>query len=377
MSETESRTKEIYERYMDIALRLALKGKGRTSPNPMVGALVVKDNKIVGQGYHKKAGGPHAEVFALDEANDKAKGATLYVTLEPCSHFGRTPPCTERILESGIKEVVVAMRDPNPLNNRRGIRILKNHGLKVVLGICEDKAKGLNGVFIKYITQRLPFITVKVGQTLDGKIATKSGDSKWITAEVARKYAHNLRSQFDAILVGVNTIIKDNPLLNQTPNTKHQTPILKVIVDSKLRTPLNARLFSSNLPASVIIATTKNALKKRIALFCKKGIQIFVLPDKNGQVALGALMRKLAKMEITNVLVEGGGRIIGSLLEERLVDKILFFIAPKIIGGRDAISSVMGKGIDKVSKAIRLKDIKIKRLGEDILIEGSVSKSNQ
>src|SRR3989338_4512755 len=219
--------------FMDLAFRLALKGKGRTSPNPSVGALVVKDSRIIGRGYHEKTGLPHAEAIALDDAGVKAKGATLYVTLEPCTHFGRTPPCVDKIIKSGIKKVIVGMLDPNPLNNGKGIQILKAGKIKVEVGFLEDKLKKLNEVFIKYITRKIPFVTVKVGESLDGKIATRTGDAKWITSDRARAYAHRLRRNYDAIMVGVNTIIRDNPKLDAWFSNKRLT---KIIVDSQLST---------------------------------------------------------------------------------------------------------------------------------------------
>ncbi|MCM8789583.1 MAG: bifunctional diaminohydroxyphosphoribosylaminopyrimidine deaminase/5-amino-6-(5-phosphoribosylamino)uracil reductase RibD, partial [Candidatus Omnitrophica bacterium] len=228
--------------FMKLAMKLALKAKGMTSPNPMVGALVVKNNKIVGRGYHKQAGKAHAEVVALDEAKDKAKGAKLYVTLEPCTHFGKTPPCVDRIIKSKIKEVIVGMIDPNPLNNQKGVKILKAHKIKVRVGFLEDELKKINEPFIKYIRQKLPFVTVKVAQSMDGKVATKTGDSKWITSDKARGFAHKLRQDYDAVMVGVNTILRDNPRLEPWFSKKYPA---KIIVDSQLSTPQNANIFSS------------------------------------------------------------------------------------------------------------------------------------
>jgi diaminohydroxyphosphoribosylaminopyrimidine deaminase/5-amino-6-(5-phosphoribosylamino)uracil reductase len=355
--------------FMEIALRLAKKAQGRTSPNPMVGALVVKGSQILGLGYHKKAGSPHAEVLALSQAKDRSKGATLYVTLEPCCHFGRTSPCVDRILQSGIKRVVVAMRDPNPINNGRGIKILRSKKIDVKIGILREKAERLNEVFIKYITKGMPFVTVKVGQSLDGRIATGGGDSQWITNQLSRDYVRKLRSRFDAILVGANTVLKDNPLLAPSLTRGSKSPI-KIIVDSKLRSPLESRVFSDN--STAIVATTRFAPKRKVDDFKREGIRVLIVKDKNGRVCLDSLLKKLAKMEITSLLVEGGGEIIGSLFDKNLVDKILFFIAPKIIGGKRAISSVEGSGIKRIGEAKRLKDIKIRRFGEDILIEGNV-----
>ncbi len=374
------------EKFIQLALELALKGKGRTSPNPMVGAVVVKGSKVVGCGYHRRVGGPHAEVSALNMAEGKAKGASLYVNLEPCSVFGRTPPCVEKIISSGISEVIIAMEDPNPLNNGRGIKLLRSSGIKVKVGILKKGAIKINEVFIKYITKRLPFLTVKIAQSLDGKIATKGGDSQWITGSRARRYVHQLRRETDAVLVGVNTIIKDNPLLTSrlryAKNISEETQPIKIVVDSRLKTPPHARIFSQRSPAKVIIATTKCAPPKKIKQLGRYAEIIAfsaqdnrVNPVRNrrysNRVNLQDLMRTLAEREITSVFVEGGGELTASLLKEKLVDKVLFFIAPKIVGGRDAITSVEGEGILKVSQAIRLKGIEITRFGEDILLTGS------
>lgn len=358
---------------MQQALELALKGEGRTSPNPLVGAVVVKDGKIVGCGYHRKAGGKHAEIFALNQAKSRAKGGSLYVTLEPCSVFGKTPPCVGKIISSGISEVFIGMADPNPLNKGKGIKILRSSGIKVKVGILRKDLIKLNEVFVKYITKRLPFVTIKIAQSLDGKIATRTGDSRWITGSHARRYVHQLRSKTDAILVGVNTIIKDNPLLTSrlrySRNISRERQPIKIVVDSTLRIPVQARIFSQESPAKVIVATTKFAPPKKIEILSKYA-EIIVFGDKDNRISLQNLMRTLAEREITSVFVEGGGEVAASLLKEKLVDKVLFFIAPKIIGGRDAITSVEGEGILKINQAIGLKDIEIIRFGEDILLRG-------
>lgn len=359
-------------RFMRMAWELALKGKGKTSPNPMVGAVVVKNGRVIGRGYHKKAGGPHAEVFALNEAKGRARGGTLYVTLEPCSVFGRTPPCVEKIISHGIRQVIIGAKDPNPLNNGRGIRALRSFGIKVKVGVLKDALTGINEVFIKYSTKRLPFVTLKIAQSLDGKIATKTGDSRWISGGSARRYVHRLRRETDAVLIGVNTIIKDNPLLTSRlsycKSASSQNQPLKIVVDTKLKTPLRARIFSRESPAKVIIATAKSAPERKIKALSKYA-KLITFDTKNGGVNLKSLMKTLAGMEISSVLVEGGGKIAASLLKERLVDKVLFFVAPKIIGGKEALTSVEGEGIPRVSRAIKLKDIEITRFGEDILLQ--------
>lgn len=357
------------EYYINLAMKLALRAKGDTSPNPLVGALVVKNGRIIGKGYHQKAGLAHAEIIALDEAADKAKNSTLYVTLEPCAHFGRTPPCVDRIIKSGVKEVIVGMVDPNPLNNGRGIKILKQNKIKVEAGFLEKDLRKINGPFIKYVTKRMPFITVKIAQSLDGKIATASGDSKWITSDKSRDYAHRIRRDFDAVAVGVNTVLRDNPRLNSW-FSKGQPK--KIIVDSQLSTPQDANIFSGG--SSVIIATlaSRPGQETENRKILAKKAKILEVKEKAGQINLKDMMKKLAQMEITNILVEGGGTLVGSLFDEGLVDRIMFFISPKIIGGKDAISSVMGKGISRIDNAVRIKDVRIRHLGEDLLIEGAV-----
>lgn len=338
----------------------------------MVGAVILNNGRIVGQGYHHGAGLPHAEVNALRRAGRFAKSATLYVTLEPCTFFGRTPPCVNAIIDSGIKKVVIATKDPNPLNNGHGIRFLRSKGIEVRVGILRDVAKKTNEIFFKFIAKGLPFVIVKVAQTLDGKIATITGDSKWITGEVARRYVHRLRGQVGAILVGARTVLKDDPLL--TPRRTLQRPTsrfpIRVVVDSRLRIPPTSKVLKDSSPSETIIATTRLAAKERIKTLEAKGAKVLLIREKNGKVLLKSLIRELGKMEITSLMIEGGGEVIASAFQERIVDKVLFFIAPKIVGGREALTTVEGEGVEKISKAIKLRDITIKRFGEDVLIEG-------
>lgn len=358
------------EKYIRIALNLALKAKGKTSPNPLVGALVVKNSRIIGKGFHQKAGSSHAEVIALDEAGKDAKGATLYVTLEPCVHFGRTPPCVDRIIRSGIREVIIGMIDPNPVNNGKGIDILKRQNIKVEAGFLEEDLKKMNEAFIKYITKKMPLVTVKVAQSLDGKIATRSGDSKWITSDKSRGYAHRLRGNYDAIMVGVNTVLRDNPKLDAWYSRKNP---VKIVVDSQLSTPQSANIFSKNSQVVIVTLLTQPGQETENRKILAQKAKILDVMEKSGEVNLKDMLRKLARMEITSVIVEGGGNLIGSLFDDGLVDKVMFFINPnKIIGGRDAISSVMGKGITRIEQAIKLKEVKLKKIGEDFLIEGYV-----
>ncbi|HOW42524.1 MAG TPA: bifunctional diaminohydroxyphosphoribosylaminopyrimidine deaminase/5-amino-6-(5-phosphoribosylamino)uracil reductase RibD [Candidatus Omnitrophota bacterium] len=355
--------------YMKTAMSLALKARGLTSPNPMVGAVVVKDGEIIGRGYHERAGLPHAEVIALDEAGKRARGATLYATLEPCMHYGRTPPCVDRIIQSGVREVIIGMIDPNPINNGKGVQILQNHKIKVEVGFCEQELRRLNEAFIKYITTRLPFVTVKVAQSLDGKIATRTGESQWISCDASRAFCHRMRQEYDAIMVGVNTVLRDNPRL-QASGAKRQP--VKVIVDSTLSTPQDGRIFDQQ--GKVILVTLPvmpgQETENRRALGEKA--KILEVKEKEGQINLKDMLKQLARLEITTVLVEGGGTLIGSLFDEKLVDKVMFFISPKIIGGKEAISSVMGRGVSRLDAASAVKDVRVKRFKDDILIEGYV-----
>lgn len=338
----------IDEKYMRMALALARKAKGLTNPNPAVGAVVVKNGRIVGKGYHKRCGLPHAEINALNEARRRAKGATLYVTLEPCDHFGRTPPCTDAIIKANVNRVVIGMKDPNPINNGKGIKKISSRGINTTVGILENEAKDLNRPFIKFITSRMPYVTVKVAESLDGKIATKAGDSKWISGEDSRRYVHRLRGEVDAVMIGANTAMKDDPtLLSRT--SKGKQPI-RVIVGNIRKMPRNARIFSTAGKSPVYIAAAK----------------------RGGKVDLKDLLKKLGKMGVMYLLVEGGGELIGSLVEKKLVDEFLFFIAPKIIGGRKAVTSVEGEGIKKMSQALIFDEMKIQKIGKDILIKAEV-----
>ncbi len=357
--------------YMQIALNLAQRARGRTSPNPMVGALVVKNNKVIGQGYHAKAGTPHAEIHALNEAGKDAPGATLYVTLEPCCHQGRTEPCTKAILNSGVERVVVAMVDPNPLVKGKGIKCLKEGGLKVTVGVLEKEARCLNEAFIKYITTKMPFVILKTAMSLDGKIATRTGESKWITGPEARNYSHQLRNCYDAILVGVNTILRDNPALTtRLPEGETKNPV-RIVVDSQARTPLEAQVVTNAKETPTLIAVTNAAPADKINQLEKMGVEILpVNTNNNGRVDLKALMLELGRREITSVLIEGGGEVHSSALKAGIVDKMGWFIAPLIIGGQGAPGPVGGEGVASLKEAISLGQITVKKCGQDIYVEG-------
>jgi len=354
---------------MKTALELAARARGRTSPNPMVGACVVKDGQIVGCGFHRRAGAPHAEVHALQDAGEQAKGATLYVNLEPCCHHGRTGPCTEAVIKAGIARVVVAMADPNPLVAGKGIRTLQEAGIDVTMGVLEEEARELNEVFIKYITTGLPFVVAKAAVSLDGKIATRTGRSKWITGEAARAYGHRLRDWYDAIMVGIGTVLADDPsLTTRLPGGGGRDPV-RVIVDSKARTPLKARVLTQSSGAPTLIATTAVASPDRVELLRQAGAKVLVA-GAGPRVDLAALLKILVQEGITSVLIEGGAAIHGSALAERIVDKAVWFIAPKIIGGREAPGAVGGEGVNDPAEAAELEQLKISRLGPDLCVEG-------
>lgn len=355
---------------MQKALALAAKGKGRTSPNPMVGAVIAKGGKIIAEGYHKKAGTPHAEIVALKSAGRNARGATLFVTLEPCCHTGkRTPPCTRAIITSGIKKVVAAMIDPNPKVAGMGLKELRDAGIVTEMGIMESGARVLNEAFIKYITKKTPFVVLKIAQSVDGKIATARGESKWITGAEARKQVHQLRNDLDAVLVGIGTVKKDNPALDC--RIRGGINPYRVIVDSSLQIPLNARVLKHG-DNKTIIATTKKADVKKIDTLTRRGHRILVVNNRAGTVDLISLMKELGKLGITSIMIEGGSSINASALSSGIVDKVMIFTAPRIIGGVDSISSIGGKSPASLKKALQLKDLKATSSGEDILIEAYI-----
>ena len=356
------------EIFMREALRIARNAEGRTSPNPLVGAVVVRDGKIIAEGWHRQAGTPHAEIHALNMAGELAKGATLYVTLEPCSHFGRTPPCANAIVDAGIKKVFAAMSDPNPKVAGRGFEILKAAGVEVEVGLLQEEARKLNEIFIKWVTKNLPFVTLKFACSLDGKIATVGGESQWISCLESRKFSHRLRDLNDAILVGVGTVLADNPTLT-TRLVEGKNPV-RVIVDSNLKTPLNSKVVTDK-SARTIIATTMNAPPEKISALKNFGVEI-IFAGEGERVDLKILMSELARREITSVLVEGGGTIHFSMLKEKLVDKIFAFVAPKIIGGKNSLSAVAGAGFEKLSDAVNLKNFTAEKIGEDFLLGGYV-----
>ncbi|MEW5762664.1 MAG: bifunctional diaminohydroxyphosphoribosylaminopyrimidine deaminase/5-amino-6-(5-phosphoribosylamino)uracil reductase RibD [Bacillota bacterium] len=362
------------EEYMRMALALAARGRGRTSPNPMVGAVLVRDDRVVGKGYHARAGLPHAEVVAIAEAGPAARGSTLYVNLEPCCHTGRTGPCTEAIIEAGIARVVVAMRDPNPLVAGKGLSRLRAAGIEVEEGLLAQEAAQLNEVFIKYITTGLPFVVLKAAVSLDGKIATRTGASQWITGPAAREYVHRLRDTYDAVMVGIGTVLHDNPSLTTRLPEGGRDP-RRVVLDSMARTPLDAKVLTQD-GAATIIAVTEQAPAERVAALRKRGAEVLVCgPGPRVDVLL--LAKELAHREITSVLAEGGAGINGALLASGLVDKVIFFIAPLIIGGEGAPGPVGGRGAASLAEALRLENYHWRQIGQDLCCEGYLRRGEQ
>lgn len=355
-------------KFMRRALELAQMAEGDTSPNPMVGAVIVDGGgNIVGEGYHHKAGQPHAEINALAAAGDKAKGATVYVTLEPCSHYGRTGPCCEALIKAGVKRVVSAVTDPNPLVAGRGLNRLRETGIEVTEHVCEDEAKKLNEKFFFWITHKRPFVSLKYAMTLDGRLAAAGGDSKWITGTEARTYAHYLRKTHDAVLVGKNTVLQDDCELT-TRMVEGKNPI-RIVLDSKATIPLNAKILNGE--AKTIIAVSEAAPQDKLDELQKlTNVEVLKLPQRNGHLDLQALLEKLAAMEITSVLVEGGSEVHGAFIDAGLAERIYAFIAPKIIGGKDAIGPVGGIGSNDMAKALKLRAVEYKQLGTDFLITG-------
>jgi len=361
---------DVDDRFMWMALDLARQGRGRTSPNPLVGAVVVQESEVVGSAYHQAAGLPHAEIIALKKAGEKARGATLYVNIEPCSHHGRTGPCTEAIIKAGISRVVASMQDPNPLVLGSGFARLREAGIKVKEGVLEHKARRLNEVFIKYITTGLPFVGLKVAMSLDGKIGTMRGESHWITGEKARQYVHRLRDQSDSIMVGIETVLKDDPRLTARVDSGGGKDPLRIIVDSTARLPIDARLIESSSSAGTVLAVTDQASPEKCRMLETKGVEVLTMPAIKGRVDLKALMKKLAEREISTVLVEGGGTLNYSMLEQSLIDKLFIFIAPLIIGGAKSPTAFSGTGIESLEKAWSVEDIEMKQFDRDLLLIG-------
>jgi len=356
--------------YMKLALRLAAKGAGWVSPNPMVGAVVVKDGRVVGRGFHRRAGLPHAEVEALADAGEAARGADLYVTLEPCNHQGRTPPCTQAILAAGVRRVIIATPDPNPRVTGGGAEFLAARGVEVQAGLLETEARRLNEAWLHYLNTGRPWVVAKAACSLDGKIATVGGESQWLTGEAARAVGHRLRHRVDAIAVGIGTALADDPQLTaRLPRCRARDPI-RIVLDSRLRLPLTSRMLHMESAAPTWVATTSQAPPDTIRALEARGAQVLVLPAEAGRVSLAALLEELGARQVQSLLVEGGAETLGTFFDQRAVNQFYFFYAPKILGGQQAPGMVGGQGIIHLGQAHLARDLTIRRVGGDLLVSG-------
>jgi len=359
--------------YMVMALELAERGRGRTSPNPMVGAVLVRDNEIVGRGYHARAGDDHAEIVALKDAGEQARGATLYINLEPCCHHGRTPPCVDAVIEAGVKRAVVAMLDPSDKVNGKGIAELRRAGIEVEVGLLTEEANRLNEVFIKYVTTAKPFVFLKVAMSLDGRIATSTGESKWITCEESRARVHQLRDQVDGVLVGCGTVAEDDPeLTTRLPDGDGKDPT-RVILDGRANVPIDARVLAEGSSGASWVVVGESAESGRVERLRKSGAEVIVLADSDGRVDFDAVLRELGRREVASLLIEGGKGVFTEALKSGAVDKVLAFVAPVILGGDARFAAVGELGVERVSDALRLRDVSVERVGKDVLIEGYLS----
>jgi diaminohydroxyphosphoribosylaminopyrimidine deaminase/5-amino-6-(5-phosphoribosylamino)uracil reductase len=367
--------------YMRLALRLARRGYGTTSPNPMVGAVLVKGGEIIGRGWHHRAGQPHGEIEAIQDATRRGnslKGATLYVTLEPCSTHGRTPPCTDAILKAGIKHVIFGATDPNRQHRGKGFEILKRGGINVIAGVLAEECEQLNEAFNHWIVHRTPFVTVKAAMTLDGKIATAAGESKWITGNKARAYGMKLRQGADAILVGINTILADDPSLTaRSLKSEEGHALRRMILDSQARTPLKAKVVSDQYARLTTIVASRSAPAKRVSELSKRTNVIVAPATPRSGIALRWLLRRLGAENVTSLLVEGGGEVNASFLVQGLAQRVAFFYAPKILGGRDSVRAVAGKGIMRLDQALRLTSVQYRTLGPDLLMTARTNAINK
>ena len=360
-------------RFMKRAVELSQKGKFAARPNPMVGAVIVMSGEIIGEGYHERFGGQHAEVNAINNAEKPVKGATMYVTLEPCSHYGKTPPCADRIIAEGFSRVVIGMADPNPAVNGKGIEKLKAAGIDVDVSVLENEIRRVNEIYLKNITKNLPFCVLKTAMTLDGKIATKRGDSKWISGEKSREYVHELRHLYNGIMVGVNTIINDDPELTDRSYHAEKKHPVRIITDSTGRMPLDSKVLNGN-NIRTIIAVTDKAPVEFIKKIRDKGKDAIVRPGKNGKVDLDFLMKELWKEGIDSVMIEGGSTLNYSAISDRIADKLISFISPKIIGGAESLTPIGGEGVKRISKAFLLNIDSVERIDEDVVIESYLAK---
>ncbi len=357
--------------FMRRALELAAGGRGRVSPNPLVGAVVVQGKRIAGEGFHQVCGGPHAEVHAIDAAGPAARGAEIFVTLEPCNHTGKTPPCTEKILGAGIRRVVSALPDPNPAA-AGGHERLRAAGLDVSWGLLETEAREQNRFFLKYMATRRPFVLLKAAATLDGRLATTTGDSRWVTGEAARAEVHRIRHEVDGILVGVGTVLADDPSLTARPPKSDGVDPIRIVLDSRLRTPVDAKILTGGSPAPTILVAAGDAPAKRKAELTAAGAEILQVPRKNDLLDLRSLMDRLGGRGMTSLLIEGGGRVLHSCLREGIGDRFAYFLAPKLLGGDDGVPVFRGAGPALMKDAVSLDIRNIRRFGPDLLLESGL-----
>lgn len=353
------------KKYMARALELAALGEGAVNPNPLVGAVVVKNGKIIGEGYHKKYGGPHAEVFALESAGKEAEGADIYVTLEPCSHYGKTPPCAKKIIEMGIKRCIVASLDPNPLVSGRGIKMLQDAGIEVIVGVMEKEAKELNRVFMKYIIEKKSYLFLKCGITLDGKIATRTGNSKWITNELAREKVQKLRNKYLGIMVGINTVLKDDPSL--TARIENGRDPYRIVIDPNLEIPLESKIVNFQDGKSIVVTSKENENEAKVSILKEKGVNVQYLEGKEFKVS--DILKKTGELGIDGILLEGGSYLISKAFEEGVIDGGEIFIAPKILGDEKAISFIKGFSFENIADGFQLENVKINTYGNNVAME--------
>jgi diaminohydroxyphosphoribosylaminopyrimidine deaminase/5-amino-6-(5-phosphoribosylamino)uracil reductase len=356
--------------YLQMAYALAEKAKGWTSPNPYVGAVIVHKDTIVGYGYHRQSGYPHAEILALQRAGRLSRQSTLYTTLEPCVHWGKTPPCVDALVQAGLKRVVISALDPNPLVYKKGLKKIRGAGLRVSVGLLEEKNRSLNEAYLKYITKKIPLVTVKAAASLDGKIATRKHESRWISSPETREYIHLLRGEYDALMVGINTIINDDPLLTVRHSNWNGKRLTRLILDSSLRFPLKARILSTLPQGRILVFTSEKSSPRKADVLRKKGAEIIPLPLSSNGLRLKDVLSWLGKHEISSVLVEGGGKLITAMIEGRLVDKVFLTISPRLIGGKNAPSLLQGEGVERIKNSYFLKRIKSFLIDNDIIIEG-------
>ncbi|MDQ7794888.1 MAG: bifunctional diaminohydroxyphosphoribosylaminopyrimidine deaminase/5-amino-6-(5-phosphoribosylamino)uracil reductase RibD [bacterium] len=369
-----TRWKPLDREYMARALSLAARARGRTSPNPMVGALVVKNGSIVGEGYHQGPGFPHAETEALDQAGDLADGSVLYANLEPCCHHGRTPPCTNAIVAAGVSTVVVSMVDPDPRVSGRGVATLRAHGIGVEVGLLRSPACRLNEHYVKHVTTGLPFVIYKYAMTLDGKTATSTGDSRWISSSESRELAHELRASCRAIMIGIGTALADNPRLTVRLATGEASPPWRVVVDTAAKLPPLARVITSSQAAPAVVAAGESAPEHRLAALREAGAMVWVLPETRGRIDLVYLMRRLGGEGLNSVLLEGGGTLAAAMVESHLVDRVVCFLSPRLVGGTVAPTPLAGSGTPFVASALSLTGVKVTRAGPDVVVDGYLPK---